>query len=455
MDKFKKFQGKFSALLLTLIFAVSFFSNTFASADESSGEVIASVETINSSSPTSTATETSSATEKVSEATSSEVPDTTDLEAKLNELKKQSESIQKNIDSIKAEKNGETAVNNQIAAKISNVEGQISIINTQINNLNKSISSLESEIATLNETIVQKEKDIVVKEEEYDAAFKAFQDRLVALYIAGDSSTLEILLTAENFEEALSNTEYLKAIASKDESTMNTLLDQKNAIITEKESIEAKKVQVEENKTQLAADKVSAEAKRVDQQALKSELAVLKGQSDSALNEINENLTEQLSEKKMTDAEAAKIESEIQAIIAEHADPEVAYSGGTMAWPVPSAKTVSMAYMGYANHTGMDITDGKGTTSGKTVVAANAGKVIMVVRGYTGYGHYVIIDHGGGITTLYAHMSSISVSVGQEVARGATIGAVGSTGNSTGPHLHFEVRINGKHTNPAGYVSAG
>lgn len=453
MKYLKKHKEKAIAFLLAVTFGVSLLSSNVARADDDVSEVVVSADIVNASSESaSTATE-SEATSTAE--TSSAAPDTTDLEAKLKELKKQSDTIQKNINSIKADKNDETAVNNQIAAKITNVESQISIIDSQVGTLNTNISTLEAEISTLNATIAQKETDIVTKQQEYDDAFKAFQDRLVALYIAGDSSTLEMILTCENLEEVLSNTEYLKAVATKDEATMNTLVDQKNAIITEKETIETHKTEVENNKTQLALDKESAVAKKADQQTLKSELAELKGQSDSALDEINGELKEQQLEKTMTDAEAAEIEAEIRAIIAENADPDVAYSGGSMAWPVPSAKYVSCAYMGYANHTGMDITDGSGTTSGKTIVAANAGKVIMVIRGYTGYGHYVIIDHGGGITTLYAHMSSISVSVGQEVTRGQTIGAVGSTGNVTGPHLHFEVRINGKHTNPAGYVSAG
>lgn len=445
-----KSKYKIFSLVLSCTLILSQFSTMSLADDADDGMQVVSVEDVTASKPT----ETSSVAPVSSVASTSSV-DTSNLEAKLNELKRQSDAIQQSINSIKSEKNDEAAVNAQIQSKITNVESQISIINTQISNLDKSVASLTAQITELTTSIAEKEVAIAEMQAQYDETFETFKKRLVELYISGESTTLEILLTSQDFSQLLSNSEYMKAIAAHDQETMDDLLAKKTTITSEKEEIETQKLTLEENKTQLETDKAAALLKKEDQQSLKTELATLKGESDAHLSEINAELKEQETEKKMTDAEAAKLEAEIQAIIAEHSDTTVEYSGGSMGWPVSGAYSISSPYMGYAGHTGMDITDGKGTTSGKAVLAANAGTVIMVVRGYTGYGHYVIIDHGGGITTLYAHMSSISVSSGQKVTRGQTIGAVGSTGNSTGPHLHFEVRINGKHTNPAGYVSAG
>ena len=132
------------------------------------------------------------------------------------------------------------------------------------------------------------------------------------------------------------------------------------------------------------------------------------------------------------------------------------YLGGQMAWPVPSSSYISSPFgyrihpiYGYSKlHTGMDI----GASSGSAIVAANAGTVIS--SGWNGgYGKCIVVDHGGGVTTLYAHCSALYVSVGQSVTRGQQIAAVGSTGNSTGPHCHFEVRINGSYVNPYPYVT--
>ena len=125
-----------------------------------------------------------------------------------------------------------------------------------------------------------------------------------------------------------------------------------------------------------------------------------------------------------------------------------------MAWPVPAGGRITSPY-GYRTypdvglHTGLDIA----IAQGNTIVAAEAGTVIRVINGTTGYGKYLMVNHGNGTVTLYAHTSKIVVAVGQTVARGQKIAEIGSTGFSTGPHLHFEVRINGKAVNPIGYIT--
>ncbi|MBQ5707420.1 MAG: M23 family metallopeptidase, partial [Peptococcaceae bacterium] len=124
-------------------------------------------------------------------------------------------------------------------------------------------------------------------------------------------------------------------------------------------------------------------------------------------------------------------------------------------WPCPSSKKITSKY-GYRihpiqkvkkMHTGIDV----GAKKGTDIVAAAGGKVIMA-KYYGGYGNCIIVDHGGGMSTLYAHMSAYVAKEGDWVSQGQVIGKVGSTGNSTGPHLHFEVRVNGQHTNPSNYV---
>ena len=121
-------------------------------------------------------------------------------------------------------------------------------------------------------------------------------------------------------------------------------------------------------------------------------------------------------------------------------------------WPLPGYSTITSGFGSRwgSNHTGIDISGGG--VYGSPIVAAEAGTVVVAATHWS-YGNYVIVDHGGGYTTLYAHMSSIGCSVGDYVTKGQTIGYVGSTGESTGPHLHFEVRINGTAQNPQNYVS--
>ena len=129
------------------------------------------------------------------------------------------------------------------------------------------------------------------------------------------------------------------------------------------------------------------------------------------------------------------------------------YVGGQFAWPVPGYTHISCGYS--SDHKAIDInrTNGK-SIDGAPIVAANSGKVVKA--GWdNSYGNYVMIDHGGGYSTLYAHASSLAVSTGQQVDRGQTIAYVGSTGDSTGPHLHLEVRVNGVRQNPMDWFSAG
>ena len=165
--------------------------------------------------------------------------------------------------------------------------------------------------------------------------------------------------------------------------------------------------------------------------------------------------------KAKIDKQMAEVQSEVDAIYAQIKSVGV-YEGGIMLWPVSGYYTVTSQYGwrfgGSDFHTGIDIarTNAAGQgIYGKPILAANDGTVAFAQKTYVagrGYGIYCIIDHGGGISTLYGHQSGLKVTTGQTVKRGDVIGYVGSTGWSTGPHLHFEVRVNGKHVNPWTYL---
>ena len=162
------------------------------------------------------------------------------------------------------------------------------------------------------------------------------------------------------------------------------------------------------------------------------------------------NIAAKQKEMEETQAEIDRIYEEMDGEMEE-------FVGGTFMYPVPGYTYISSYYGWRFNgtdfHTGVDFTGSN--VNGKKVVAANAGNVIFTKTTYIpgkSYGKYIIVDHGGGFSTLYAHLSSVNVSVGDYVKKGQSIGNVGSTGWSTGPHLHFEIRVNGKHTNPLPYL---
>jgi len=378
----------------------------------------------------------------------------TDLEDKLASLKEEATKIKEELNQIAAEKKSVQANMELIDQQVRNVEEQISIIDQQIADADAEIALLENEIEQKEVEIAIKEQDIKVKQDEYDAQFLLFQERLVAQYKAGTATSLELLLGAESFSAYLENSEYLKRVANQDRNNMNSLLLIKEQIEEDKQQIENEKADIEDHKATVEQTKAAAESKRQDQQVLKSELNSLHNDAQTQINQLEEQENQAKMEYEATTDEMQKVENEIQALIRQNASSQNSpYIGGQLSWPVPGYYVISCGWMGYAGHTGMDITgSSSGAISGAPFYAAGPGTVIAVVRGYTGYGHYVIVDHGGGTTTLYAHASAIYVEKGQAVNTSTALGAVGSTGNSSGPHLHFEVRINGGAVNPVPYV---
>ncbi|MBR5518347.1 MAG: M23 family metallopeptidase, partial [Clostridia bacterium] len=209
-------------------------------------------------------------------------------------------------------------------------------------------------------------------------------------------------------------------------------------IMTMKAKLETDKLALDDSKSSLLASKAVLDSKMAERDAMIQKIE----DSQSAL------------EAQLKEIEAE--EAAVRAQIARLANGGTTYTGGAMLWPTPSCKIITSKYgwrlhpvLGYEKlHTGVDI----GAGYNANIIAASSGKVITATYN-SAYGNYVVIDHGGGVCTLYAHQSSIAVSVGQTVSAGQVIGYVGSTGYSTGPHLHFEVIINGSTVDPLGYIS--
>ncbi len=351
------------------------------------------------------------------------------LNAEYEKLQKEQQAIQNQISQAQSEKA------KQLAAK-KNLDNQIYLTQQQINILLEKIKVLEAEIA-------QKEEEIAALEESIAENYDLYKQRLCAMYKTGNSTMLGVVLGAESFSEFLMRAELLRRVAVHDQS----LLDGLNA---DKELLEAINESLNADKEDLAASKVQVEQKK---QSLSGQL----NQTVSALHDISAMEKELQQNKAEYQRKMAAIQSEIAEIYRQLSS-SGEFVGGSFAWPVPGYTNISSEFGsrfgGSDYHTGMDISTGSNSSNiyGKSIVAANTGTVAYVKHGTTGYGKYLIIDHGGGITTLYAHTSSILVSVGQTVSRGQVIAKVGNTGWSTGPHLHFEIRINGVAKNPRGYL---
>ncbi len=349
-----------------------------------------------------------------------------DLNSQYDALKKQQDAVQQQINQASSNKAAALAKKRQL--------------NEQINLTQQQIGVLENKIGLLNDSIAEKEEEIADLEAEIAENYDQYKQRLVALYRAGNPTALGVVLGAENFSDFLMQSEMLKRLTGHDQALLDSLS-------ADKAELEAKQAELNSEKEDLSSSKQEVEA-------LKTQLNGQVSQTNSEIQSITALEAELQADKAAYQAKMAAIQAEINDIYSQ-LDSSGVYVGGQLAWPLPGFTTITSEFGwrfgGSDYHTGFDIS-GSGV-NGKTIVAANSGTVAFVKYGTSGYGRYLIVDHGGGYTTLYAHCSEILVEVGDVVSRGESIAKVGSTGWSTGPHLHFEVRVNGTAKNPRNYFN--
>lgn len=347
----------------------------------------------------------------------------TDINNKVDEIGNKLDTIQKKKQQIendkkKLEKDRLELIDSQ---KKENLEYQ---------EISKEITDIDNELNKLETSLKETEED-------YNAQMELFKSRLVAMYENSYVPYIEILADSSNFIDLLERLEIISAITEKNNDLIESLETAKKDVEFKKALLQDVKSEKQEefNKKREKIDLILASRASLEDRISKSksELEKLEKQEDKLIEESN------------------ALTSEIRGI----SDGKAKYAGGKMIWPVPSSKKIDSPF-GYRihpvykkkkMHTGVDID----AAMGASIIAANSGKVIS--SGWKdGYGNTVIIDHGGGITTLYAHCSKLLVKTGSKVEAGQTIAKAGKTGVATGPHLHFEVRINGEVTNPLNYI---
>lgn len=352
----------------------------------------------------------------------------------LSQLQEQQQELQNKMQEVGQDLN-------EVQDELTENLQQIQIIDEKIEQVQKDLEELTNKIEKITQNNKKLEQKLKVATQNYEKQKKLLEARLVAIYEAGETQYLDVILSSADLSEFLSNYVLVTEIASYD----TQLLEE---VEEKKQIIELAKQHLDENLAQLNIMKTSQEKNSKILQNTKI---------------LRENYTAKLSEQ----------EKEVQAKIDEYkfqyeevnreilktalSDGLLAdYVGGLMTWPIPGYSTITSNYgmrvhpiTGvYKLHTGVDV----GAPMGADFVAANDG---IVTKAYfnPAYGNMVMVDHGGGISTLYAHGSEILVRVGQLVKKGEPVLKVGSTGYSTGPHAHFEVRINGVVTNPMEYIT--
>lgn len=304
------------------------------------------------------------------------------------------------------------------------------------------IKETEGKIKELKDSISQIEEELNIVTEKYEKQKDLFQKRIVAMYESGETKYLDIVLNSKSLTDFLSSYYVIAEIAQYDEDLLKDIEEKKKQIDNAKEKLENENAQLStimENQTRTA--RILQNTKVLRENYL-SKLSEQEQEIQKTIDEYNQ----QVNELNKQILELAKQGLGID------------YIGGELAWPVPGYTQITSYYgMRYHPilhinklHTGIDI----GAPQGANFIAANDG-IVTKADYNVAYGKMVIIDHGGGISTLYAHGSEILVEPGQSVKRGDPILKVGSTGYSTGPHAHFEVRINGVTTDPLPYVTTG
>ena len=403
------------------------------------------------------------------------------LKARQASLAQQKQENDEKLASLRQDKSDKEAYRDTLLDQISTLQDQIDTYNSQI-------ESLDGQIVDAQNAIADKDADI-----QADTAL--LKERLRALYMAGEATNLEILLSADSMVDLADKTEALRMVTEHDTALIDNLRDEMAEIQDEKDFIEQsredaanartavqekqKELKGLEEEAQAVIDDMASQESSLESesQRLAEEEAAAADAIDQWIAEYNESqrraqiAAQQEADRKKAEQQAAQQQANSTPSSSNNTSSNSSdtsndagedtpsggqsYGTGSLRWPVPSCTSISSGFGSRwgTTHKGIDIP----ASYGSAIVAADSGTVIQAGygisgSGYGGYGNVVAIDHGNGIITLYAHMSSVATSAGATVAKGQTIGYVGSTGNSTGNHCHFEVRVNGTAVDPLGYV---
>lgn len=368
-------------------------------------------------------------------------------QSKLKDAQTKQSELKSKINSTQSQINDNTKKKEAIDSEISKVQAQIDTLNSKISDSNNKIAAKQTELTAAEEE----------SKEQYDN----YLNRAKMMVERGSVTYLEVLLNSKSFSDLLARYSVVKQIVRYDSQKLDELkaIEQKIAAIkTELENEKANLVSLKADET---AQMNTLSAKRAESQKIIAGLEADKSSYEQALDNAEKAEANARAEIKRLAEEAEKKAAAAAAARSQSGGSTkssvATYSGkysGSMIWP--SSGSVTSPYSTRVHpvtgkvrkHAGIDI----GSPYGSNIVAAAAGTVIVAGYNAGGYGNYVVISHGSGISTLYAHASSLCVSVGQTVSQGQVIAKVGSTGMSTGAHCHFEVHVNGADTNPMQYL---
>lgn len=370
---------------------------------------------------------------------------------KLSAVESEKQKVEEKLQELSALKSDAAAYIQKLDGELADLQGQIDSLGTRITEKNAEIEATKVQLA-----------DAKAREEEQYASMKL---RIKYMYENGDTNFLDLLFEAESLSDMLNRAEYIQKVSEYDRQKLDEFVAVRNEIEETELRLTEEYNELDRMKQETEAKQSSVEALQADKQKeLESYNAKIQdanadiAQMQSEIAGIQEAIRAEENQIAAIEAEIRRQEEEARKKAEAQGQSYETKSLGSISfiWPCPASGRITSAFGGRSsptegassNHQGIDI----GAPTGSSILAAASGSVVIATYSASA-GNYVMINHGGGVYTVYMHMNSIGVSVGQSVSQGQQIGTVGSTGYSTGPHLHFGIRNNGTYVNPTAYVS--
>lgn len=369
-------------------------------------------------------------------------------EDRLDEIEAEIKALENQISSAKTKRQETVAILADTQARLDEVRGQLEAAQSALDAVLAAIAVQEAAIAELVRQIGVVEEALAQTQLEQLATRQQIRERAVDLYRSGSYAVGRVVLSVNDATNASVGVTYAENLLENTTFLLRSLEALENQERAQRQVLSERRAQEEVALAALEVDRAEAEERRAEVDAIRAEVAAELASQEARLASINHEISHLDDHVSSLAAEAAKIEAEIAA-----RQQPGGSNPGVLAWPLPGRVTSPYGYRihpitGTSRlHAGIDLSG----SSGQAIKAAGAGTVILA-EWYGGYGNTVVIDHGGGLSTLYAHQSGLNVSRGAGVSTGDVVGYVGSTGFSTGPHLHFETREGGTPVDPMRYL---
>ena len=379
----------------------------------------------------------------------------TSSQSKLDKINQNIKEAQKELDSLDDQVADKKAYSDALMKKIDLLQDKLDALESNRDDLQSEIDAVQKRIDETQAEINKAEKEIEKKEQEFDGVYEEYCKRLRAMYISGNVSMLEVLLESGDISSILTRAEMVKSVSEQDSATLDDLMTKMEEINKEREELANNKIQLGKDKDSLNSRKQELQKSIDEYNSSKAELNAEVEECNAALASLDDKRSEVKETIDTNQEQKRQIEAEINNALSGSGSNKPGsgnYNPGTgqLAYPT-SYRQISAGYPNYSNgsyHGGVDWPCPTGTA----VHAADSGVVVIAKKLTYSYGQYILIDHGNGLSTLYAHNSSLVVGVGDKVSKGQIIAYSGESGNATGPHVHFEVRLNGTRVNPMSYL---